>query len=145
MKIVCHWNEGMRFTAEANGHSLPMDAKLPVGTGTALTPKELVLAAICGCTAMDVTGLMRKYRQTMTRFEISADASVQDGHPAVFKEVNLDFSIDGEIDSAKLIEAVQLSQTKYCSVSAMISKAAPIHFRVFLNNKEIHSGTSHFD
>ena len=122
-----------------------MDAKRPIGTDTALTPKELVLAAICGCTAMDVASLMRKYRQTMNRFEVSAEASVvENAHPAVFKEVVLTYLVTGDIDAAKLIEAIDLSQTKYCSVSAMISKAVPIRHRVYLNDKEIHSGEAHF-
>jgi len=47
IKINFVWNEGMRFTAAAEGHSVSMDAKRPIGTGTALTPKELVLAGLC--------------------------------------------------------------------------------------------------
>lgn len=146
MKINCVWNEGMRFTAEGGGHSVSMDAKRPMGTGSALTPKELVLAGLCGCTAMDVAGLMRKYRQEMDQFEISAEATVTEGlHPIVFKEISLLFSVGGNVEAPKLIEAVGLSQTKYCGVSAMISKSASIHYRVILNEKEIHTGDSHFE
>jgi putative redox protein len=145
MKVACHWNEGMNFTAEADGQSISMDAKRPIGTGKGLTPKELVLAALCGCSAMDIAGLMRKNRQTMSSFDISAEATAKEGHPAIFKEVTISYVVKGEVESAKLIEAVELSQTKYCSGSAMISKASPIHFRVVLNEQEIHKGTAHFD
>lgn len=145
MKIQCVWNEGMRFTAKGTEHSIAMDAKRPIGTDTGLTPKELVLAAICGCTAMDVASLMKKHRQTMREFSVTAEAIAREGHPAIFAEVKLEYSVDGEVDRAKLVEAVELSQTKYCSVSAMISKAVPIHYGVRLNGEAIHSGTTRFE
>lgn len=145
MKINCVWNEAMQFTAQSEGHSVLMDAKRPIGAGTALTPKELVLAGLCGCTAMDVAGLMRKYRQQMDQFEVFAEATVTEGgHPIVFKQVSLLFSVVGNVEVSKLIEAVDLSQTKYCGVSAMIAKSAPIHYRIVLNEKEIHTGDSRF-
>ena len=48
MKIQCIWNEGMHFTAESGGYQVAMDAKKPIGKEAALTPKELVLAGLCG-------------------------------------------------------------------------------------------------
>lgn len=135
----------MQFTAEGGGHSVSMDANRPIGAGSALTPKDLVLAGLCGCTAMDVASLMRKYRQVMSHFEISAEATATETHPITFRDINLIFSIRGEIEAAKLVEAVELSQSKYCGVSAMISKTAPIRYRVVLNEKEIHTGESHFE
>jgi uncharacterized OsmC-like protein len=52
MKLQCVWNDKMRFTAEADSHEVAMDAKSPIGSESAMTPKQLVVAAICGCTAM---------------------------------------------------------------------------------------------
>ncbi len=145
MKIQCVWNEKMKFTSETDGHRVEMDSKPPFGTDTAMTPKQLVLAGLCGCTAMDVVSLMKKHKQPLESFEVEAEASqTTGGHPAVFKEVHLVFKLKGVLDVEKVLEAVMLSQTQYCGVSAMISKAAPIDYVVELNGKSIGAGRAEF-
>ncbi|MCB0418651.1 MAG: OsmC family protein [Bdellovibrionales bacterium] len=121
-----------------------MDAKRPIGEDAAMNPKELVLAGVSGCTAMDVVALLRKYRQPADSFEVEAETTLTSGHPAIFEKVDLRFVVKGKVEPEKLIEAVTLSQTKYCGVSAMIAKAAPIHYVIELNGEEIHRGNAHF-
>lgn len=146
MKLISVWGEKMRFTAEVDNHSVPMDTKPPIGDDTAITPKQMLVAAICGCTGMDVVALLKKYHQPLSKFEIEAEASVAEGlHPIVFKEVHLVFKIDGALDKDKVLEAITLSQTKYCSVSAMLSKAFPIHYSVQLNSETIGAGSAQFE
>ena len=145
MKLQCTWNDKMRFTAEADKHRVDMDTQPPLGADTAMTPKQLVVAAICGCTAMDVVALLKKFKQPLESFLIEADTSLTEGRgPIVFKEVRLVFKIKGALDGAKVMEAVVLSQTKYCSVSAMLSKAVPISYVVELNGEKIGAGTADF-
>ena len=74
MKSVLNWTEGMKFTAASDNHSVDMDAKSPIGKGSAITPKELILAGLGGCTAMDVIALMRKHKQEVQSFEVEVDA-----------------------------------------------------------------------
>ena len=145
MKLKSVWREKMRFTAEVDNHSIPMDTKSPIGEDTAATPKQMLMAAICGCTGMDVVALLKKYQQPLSKFEIEAEASVTDGaHPIVFKEVQLVFKLEGVLEKEKVLEAIMLSQTKYCSVSAMLSKAFPIHYTVQLNSESIGAGSAQF-
>jgi len=145
MKIQCTWNQKMKFEAKSEAHSIIMDAKTPLGENTGMTPKELVLAGICGCTAMDVAALLKKYKQPVESFVIDSESSSTEGaHPAIFKEVKLVFKLTGTLDSEKVLEAIKLSQTKYCGVSAMISKSTPIIYRVELNNKTIGNGKADF-
>lgn len=144
MALITQWKQKMLFTAEAEGLSVSMDAKAPFGAGTALTPKQLILAAACGCTGMDVVGLLKKHKQPVEEFTIEATAKVHEGHPAVFEEMELIFRLKGAIEKNVLTESVQLSQSKYCSVSAMLAKAMPIHYRVFLNSELIGSGSANF-
>jgi putative redox protein len=146
MKVQSVWRGKMRFSAESGDHSVEMDAKSPIGSDSAMTPKELLLSAICGCTGMDVVALLKKYRQPFGSFRVTADAGTAAGrHPEIFTEVHLSFQITGEIDPVKAMEAVRLSQTKYCSVSAMVSKAVPITFTVALNGETIGTGKAQFD
>jgi putative redox protein len=139
------WKENLQFAAEADGHTVLMDAKPPVGQGKAQTPKQLLLAALCGCTAMDVASLMRKQRQDMKRFEVTAEATVRAGvYPAVFTAVDLAFRIEGAVDPALAVEAARLSQTRFCAISAMLSRAVPIRYQVFVNGTAVGSGEAQF-
>lgn len=146
MKIQTSWREKMKFSADAEGLTVEMDAKTPIGSSSAMTPKELLLAAVCGCTGMDVVALLKKYRQAFSSFAVLADATSAEGkYPAVFTQVHLTYQVSGEIDPAKAIEAVTLSQTKYCSVSAMVSKAVPIAYTIEVNGREVGTGTARFE
>jgi putative redox protein len=145
MKLTCSWQEKMCFTASADGHQVLMDARSPIGTDQAMSPKQLVLAGVCGCTAMDVVSLLRKYKEDAKSCVVEADAEqTKEKYPHVFSRVNLKFKVTGTIAKEKLIEAVHLSQTKYCGVSAMIAKGCPIHYEIFLNEEWIGSGNADF-
>lgn len=145
MKTLTVWNEKMLFTGEADGRKVAMDAKAPIGGGSAPTPKELVALGVSGCTAMDVVALLRKYKQPLESLEVDADVAMTEGaYPVVFKEIRLTFRLKGALDAEKVKEAVQLSQTKFCGVSAMIAKACPITYTIQLNGQEIGSGKAEF-
>jgi putative redox protein len=93
---------------------------------TANTPMELVLIALCGCTASDVVGILRKKREPFTSLEVTADGERADGYPAVYTEIKLTYRIGGKVSSKAMEDAVRLSKEKYCSVSAMLQKTAKI-------------------
>ncbi len=145
MKTNTTWKSNMSFVGECGDHQLLMDTKPPLGKNEGLTPKELVALGISGCTAMDVIALMRKYKQDVKHFNVESDVIKSSGvYPEVFSSVHLTFKAEGTIDKEKYLEAVHLSQTKYCGVSAMLAKAVPITFDVMLNNEKIGSGKSSF-
>jgi putative redox protein len=145
MKLKCSWNEKMKFTAESGAHKVEMDTQAPIGSDSALTPKQLLVAGICGCTAMDVVALLKKHRQPLESFQVEADATPTEGvYPAVYKEIKLVFKLKGLLDEAKVMESVTLSQTKYCGVSAMVAGAVPISYTVELNGKNIGAGRADF-
>lgn len=145
MQGTMTWTDGMHFVGESSGHSVSLDAKAPVGKDTGMTPKELVALGIAGCTSMDVVGLLKKYKQSFESFQVEADFSqTSSGHPVVFATVDLIFRVKGQVEPEKLLEAVRLSQSKYCGVSAMIHKTAPIRYKVELNGEMVGQGTSEF-
>ncbi len=145
MKAQLKWKEGMKFEATSEGNSLLMDAKAPIGTNTAMTPKELVAVGLGGCTAMDVIALLKKHKQAYQSLEVDVDIITStSGQPVVFKSATLTFSATGEVERAILLDAVRLSQTKYCGVSAMLVKALPINYVVKLNGEQIGEGKADF-
>lgn len=145
MKTTLEWKTGLEFTAQAEGNTLTMDAKSPLGHGHGMTPKELVAAGLGGCTAMDVVALLKKHKQSLESMKIEVEITPVEGtYPAVFKTADIFFHVTGKIEAAILLEAVHLSQTKYCSISAMLSKAFPIHYHVILNEEKIGQGQADF-
>jgi putative redox protein len=146
MKSAVVWKDAMEFEGRAEGHFVPMDAKSPIGKDKASTPKDLVVMGLGGCTAMDVIALLKKYKQPPTAFKVELDVQATTGKPpSVFEKALLTFIVEGAVDAEKLLEAVKLSQTKYCGVSAMLSKSFPIEYRVILNGGEIGTGSASFE
>ncbi len=141
MKINTIWNEGMKFTAHCGENSVVMDAKPPLGQASGMTPKELVAIGLSGCTAMDVIALLKKNKQEVKSLNVEADVQKSSGgYPEVFSHILLTFNANGPIERDKFLDAVKLSQTRYCGVSAMLAKAFPIEYQVILNNEVIGTG-----
>jgi putative redox protein len=118
------WTDKERYVAEATSHhALVMDTATEK---TANSPMELVLIALCGCTASDVVGILRKKREPFTSLEVSAGGERASGYPAVYTEIKLVYRIGGKVSRKAMEDAVRLSKEKYCSVSAMLEKTAKI-------------------
>ncbi|HRO67060.1 MAG TPA: OsmC family protein [Pseudobdellovibrionaceae bacterium] len=146
MKNTLKWTGDMKFESVAGTNAVPMDANPPIGGGSAQTPKELVAAGLGGCTAMDVVALLKKHKQPFESLEVEVDVEMsKGGYPAVFTKGLLTFRASGAVDPKILLEAVHLSQTKYCGVSAMLVKAFPIEYAVILNREEIGRGRANFE
>jgi len=77
---------------------------------------------------MDVVSLLRKMRVDFNDFLVTAEAELTDEHPRVFKSIKIHYKISGNVDKDKLEKAIKLSQDRYCGVSAMLKKAAPISY-----------------
>ncbi len=144
MKINCDWNGKQNFVANVNGFKIHMDATKPYGDAGAPTPKQLVLASLCGCTGMDVIGLLKKNQQNVEKFSIEAEASVADTHPHALKDIKIRYFINGLCEPNEVKEAIHLSQTKYCAVSSMISQSTPITYDISLNGKILSWGSADF-
>jgi len=118
------WTDHERYLGEAGSrHAIVMDT---ASEKTASTPMELVLIALCGCTASDVVGILRKKREPFTHLEVRAEAERASGYPAVYTEIKLVYRVSGKVSAKAMEGAVRLSKEKYCSVSAMLERTAKI-------------------
>lgn len=147
MKITTKWINGMQFESGDGKNTALMDTSPPIGKGSALSPKQLLLSAVMGCTGIDVVSLLKKHKQPLEKFWMEADAPISDKqkYPAVFSHIQLDYFFEGAIEKEKAIEAVMLSQTQYCGVSAMVYKAVPIKNRIHVNGEVVHEEDSKFN
>jgi putative redox protein len=108
---------------------ISMDADPPMGDDSAAGPKEALLAALAGCTAMDVASLLRKKRQVADSYEIEVSGETAETHPRVFRTISVEHRVGGAVEAEALRRSIELSATKYCPVSAMLSAVATIEHR----------------
>jgi len=99
---------------------------------TAASPVELVLIALCGCTAADVVSILRKKREPFTSVEVHADSERASEPPKVFTKIRLVYRVAGKVNRKSVEDAVRLSMEKYCSVEAMLKPKVEITFVIEL-------------
>lgn len=146
MKATVCWRGQLGFDTVIRHHGFIQDAnQASGGADQGATPKELVLAAICACTGMDVVAVLKKDKDLLKQLSVTAEAETTKAHPRVFQEVMVHFEAEGTgLPADKLLAAVEKSQTLYCGVSAMIAKCCPIRYDVKLNGELIGSGEAIF-
>ncbi len=136
MKATVVWKEKIAFIGKSeSGHSVRMDSSVEkLGDNSGPSPMELLLISLGGCTGMDVIAFLKKRRVEPEGLEIEIDAERAKEHPQVYTKVTILYKIKGEnIKECDVRWAVELSQNKYCSVTAMITKTAKIDFRWKIN------------
>ena len=115
---------GRQFVAQSGtGHAFVMD---DAEGHSGPKPIEFALLALGGCTAFDVINILRKKRQKVVGYEIEVRADQNPEPPAYFIRVEIRHRLYGNIDPEAVRAAIHLSETKYCSVGAMISRTARI-------------------
>jgi len=127
--VKVKWIDGMRFVAtDSMGHSIVMDASKQVGgEGSGFSPLQLLLAALGGCTGIDVVDIMRKQRQRVEGLEIVVSGERVEEPPRVYSKIHVEYRVKGEDVKEKAVKrAIQLSEEKYCSVGAMLKARAEI-------------------
>jgi len=130
MKIITEvtHKDGMSFEVGVDGHKFMIDAVPEVGgKNRGPRPKPLVLAALGGCTSMDVISILKKMRVEPDYFNVAVSAEITDEHPKYYNKIHLKYQFKGkDLPMAKLEKAIDLSQDRYCGVTAMLNKAAEI-------------------
>src|SRR5216684_1292012 len=115
------WTSETKFDGHAS-HSITMDGSSQVGN----SPSELVLVALCGCTAYDVVTILQKKREPFTAVEVHAEAEKATESPRVYTAIKVLYRVKGSVARKAVEDAVKLSEEKYCSVGAMLNKTAKI-------------------
>jgi len=127
-QIVVRHIEGVTLIGRGKtNHWVAMDGPETFGGSDAATrPMELFLISLAGCTGADVASLLQKMRVKVDRFEIHVDSERAPEHPKVYTRIDLTYKFWGKnLESVKdkIEKAINLSQDKYCSISAMLRQA----------------------
>ena len=108
MKAKVKWIEDMKFSGECNDKSIVM-------CGENLTPMEMMLLSVAGCTAYDIIDILKKSREPIEGLEVEITGERREEYPRYFTKIILNYKFRGKLDSEKIIRAIKLSQDKYCS------------------------------
>ena len=126
------WTDNHRFLGQAgSGHGIVVDGD----SKTASSPMELVLIGLCACTGYDVASILRKKREPFISIEVRAEAERAAAPPTVYTEIRLVYRVGGDVSHKAVEDAVRLSEEKYCSVAAMLSKTAKISYLIEYTEK----------
>ena len=126
----------MAFEAEVNGHKIIIDAAETVGgENRGPRPKPLMLVALAGCTGMDVVSILKKMRVDVDGFNVVVEGDLTEEHPKQFTQMRVVYEFKGkDLPMDKLEKAVNLSEERYCGVSAMYKKAIGISTEIKIVN-----------
>ncbi len=123
--------KGISLAAKGDSnHWVVMDGSEDFGGhGAGTRPMEMVLLSLAGCTGADVVSILKKRRADLRDFEMTVEAERADKHPKVYTKIHLHYIFHGKSLNPKDLEmAINLSQNKYCSVTAMLNKTAEITY-----------------
>jgi putative redox protein len=126
------WTDKIAFEADMDGHKVVIDASEEVG-GSDLgpRPKKLMLTALAGCTGIDVVMILKKMKVDFEAFNVIVEGEVTDEHPKHYNKMKVVYQFKGkDLPMAKLEKAVQLSEEKYCGVSAVYKQAMPVETEI---------------
>jgi putative redox protein len=122
------WLNNMAFEAEVSGHKIVLDAGPHVGgENLGPRPKPLMLAALGGCTGMDVISILKKMRVDVDSFNVRVEGDLTEEQPIHFYRMHVVYEFTGkDLPLDKLKKAVELSEERYCGVSAVYRKAMEV-------------------
>lgn len=118
---------GLAATNES-GETVQMDGSKGIGGHeAAFRPMQMLLAALGGCSSIDVISLMNKQREPLKALDVTIEATrQQDVVPSLFESIHVHYVFYGDVSEQKAKKAVKLSMDTYCSVAKTLEKAAPI-------------------
>ena len=126
--VSTKWLENMSFESEVNGHKIIVDAKEEVGGhNRGPRPKPLMLAALGGCTSMDVISILKKMRVELKSLNVIVEGELTEEHPRHFTKMHVIYEVEGDnLPMDKIQKAVSLSEEKYCGVSVVYRQVMEI-------------------
>ena len=108
-----------------SGHAQTIDVK--GDRKAAPNPVEMLLVSVAACTAADVISILEKKRQVVTGYDVEISGERAEDHPRKFIKFHIHHIVRGRSVSEKaLVDAIELSDTKYCSVAATVRPTAQL-------------------
>jgi len=113
MKAKVKWIEDMKFSGECDGKSIVIDSEN-------LTPMQMMLLSVVGCTSYDIIDILKKSREPIEELEVEITGERREEYPKYFTKITLNYKFRGKLNNEKILRAIKLSQDKYCSALAQM-------------------------
>lgn len=129
MQINIKQVQGLTFVGKGeSNHWVSIDGPKQInGSEAASRPMELLLISLGSCTGSDVNSILQKKRVPLDHIELNINGERSDTHPKVFTKIHVEYVFYGQnIDAKDLERAIDLSQNKYCPISAMLKESCEI-------------------
>jgi putative redox protein len=124
MGTVVKWLEKRQFVGiDSTGHSVVISS---AADGVGMKPSELLLVALASCTAYDVVDILEKQRQKLVGLTVEISGEQEPEPPWTFRRIHSVFRLRGDLDPKAVRRAIELSETKYCSVAATVRGVAEL-------------------
>ena len=122
-----------------NGHKVLLDNKFKdEGRVKGISPMELLLAALAGCSGIDIVEILKKQKINPTDIKIDVEGErTSNKIPSLFHKIKVNIRLKGDIPPEKAIRAVSLSFEKYCSVAKTLKYSSTIQYTIFINGTEL--------
>jgi len=123
------WVEKKQFVGtDSSKHSVVMSSQ-DEENGTGMSPSQLLLVALGGCTAYDVVSILEKKRQRLTGLEVTITGEQEPNPPWTYRQIHLHYKVQGkELREKAVQDAIKISEEKYCSVAATLRGEAEITY-----------------
>jgi putative redox protein len=122
------WIGEQKFVAiSLSGHAITIDSDRE--SNKAPGPMELLLLALGACTATDIVIVLEKKRQKLESLEVICSGERAVEPPTVWTKLEILYRLRGKLDDAAVRHAIELSDDKYCSVSATLRKTATLTWK----------------
>ena len=124
--IVRFVDEDLFLGITPSGHAIPFDTDSK--RSSAPSPVEILLVALGSCTATDVASILKKKRQQLTNYVVEISGVRRDEDPRSYTSMKVHHILTGRAVSEKAVaHAIELSESKYCSVAATLRPGVEIH------------------
>ena len=122
-----------------NAHKVLLDNKSKIeGKVEGVSPMELLLMALAGCSSIDIIAILNKQKINPTDLKMDVEGErIRGMVPSLFHKIAVDVRLEGDIPPEKAKRAVSLSFDKYCSVAKTLEFSTPIKYSIFLNGEEL--------
>lgn len=118
------------------GHIVDMDdaSAYESGNGNGVSPMQLLIMAVGGCSGIDIVSILEKSRQEIDSFTMEISGHKPDGQsPSLYDTIHVTYRLTGDVDAEKVRRAINLSLGKYCSVSKTLEATAQISYDFAVN------------
>ena len=124
-EITAEWQGEMTFIGKnQTGGSVQMGM---LDGEPGVSPMELLLVGVAGCTAIDVVHILKKMRQPIEDLKVKVRGKRAEDHPKVYTRIELKYLVKGQgLKEKDVRRAIELSNTKFCSAAIMLGKTAEI-------------------